>query len=517
MILRDYQIEACVKALAAWKEHDSLMEVLPTGMGKTEIFVRLASDWDQGRVLVVAPQIELVSQAAKKIAQRTGVAPGIEQGINRSNESEWGRSPFIVGSKQSLTSKERYRRLRDVGLVIVDECHLAATKLYEEMLSYYQDQGAKVLGVTATPKRHDKRAMGNLFEDCPFEMYICDAIPQGWLVPPKSHCVQIESMDLSQVATTKSDFKDSELAKILEQEAVVFEIADVTARESGSLKTAVFCHSVNEARAVAHLLVDRYKLKADFICSDKTLCTDERRQEVLTSFTEDPDGIQIVANVGVLTTGWDFPGLEHIVMARPTKSVALYTQIFGRGTRPLPGTVDFAGSSPLLRCDAIASSAKPHFKVTDLCDLSLEHKLVGAEDVLGGKMGLEVVERAKQLNTNTGEAKDLSAVLAKAQEEIEKEEAERKRRAQVQAEARYKRLDVDPFDAHQRGNVDMRKPSRARIPFGKHKGQPISAVPTGYLKWALREGVFRAPWLHASAVAELKVRQGGAVPTAAHS
>lgn len=516
MNLRDYQIEACLADLAAWKEHDSVLNVLPTGMGKTEIFVYLASQWEEGRVLVVAPQIELVSQAARKISQRTGVLPGIEQGVNRSNESEWGRSPFVVGSKQSLCgAKKRYLRLKEIGLVIVDEAHLAMTNLYAEMIGHFRDQGAKVLGVTATPKRHDGRAMRNLFEDCPFEMGIDDAIPQGWLVPPKARCVQIESMDLSGVGTTAGDFKDSELAKVLEQESVVFEIAEVTARESGKLKTVVFCHSVVEARAVAHLLTDRYKIKADWVCGDRKLCPKDRREEILRSFTEDPDGLQVVTNVGVLTTGWDFPGLEHIVMARPTKSVALYTQIFGRGTRPLPGVVDFAGSTPLLRQEAIAASAKPHFKVTDLCDNSLEHKLVGAEDVLGGKMGLAVVQKAKDLSRAAGEAKPLSEVLEEAQRQVaEEEEKERRRRAAVAAEARYKSVDVDPFDVHQRGNADMRPPSRALIPFGKHRGKPVSAIPTGYLQWGLNKGVFRSGWLHQAVVSELKARQQGAVPTA---
>ncbi len=170
----------------------------------------------------------------------------------------------------------------------------------------------------------------------------------------------------------------------LEATETVYEIAEVTARESGKLKTAVYCSSVAEAQLVAERLVDNYGLKADWICADQKLCTDQRRKEVLTSFQEDPQGVQFLCNVGILTIGWDFPALEHIVMARPTKSLSLYTQIFGRGTRPLEGVVDFDASTPETRLAAIAGSLKPHFRMTDLVDASMEHKIVTSVDVLGG-------------------------------------------------------------------------------------------------------------------------------------
>lgn len=516
MILRDYQSKAIADIHESWIFHNSVMAVLATGLGKTVIFSEIARRWKRGRVLVTVPQLELIEQACQKIRLATGEDPAVEQGSRRSFEFYASmRSQFIVGSKQSLTGKsKRYKKFADVGLVVVDECHGATTAIYKEMLDHFIAQGAQVLGVTATPKRHDGKAMANIFEACAFNLDICEAVPRGWLVPARAQCIQLESLDLTGVSTRGAggDFKESELAKVMEDEKVVYEIAEVTARESGSLKTAVFCASVKEARAVAELLNDRYHLKADWVCGDKVLCDDARRKGVLDSFTGDPDGVQIVCNVGVLTTGWDFPGLEHIVMARPTRSLSLYTQIFGRATRPLPGVVDFAGSTPESRVAAIAASGKPHFKMTDLRDNAMQHKLVTAVDVLGGDMGIEVINRAKTAVNKAGGPVDVEKILeaARQSEEAARAEKERRQRAAVEARAKYKAVEVDPFDPYSRGGVDMGTKTKAkgvRMLFGKHKGKPVNTVPTGYLSWVLNNTNMREGWFKQAIVAELKSRK----------
>jgi superfamily II DNA or RNA helicase len=461
-----------------------------------------------GRVLVVAPLIELIGQAAKKIRKITGNMPAIEQGTNWSNESAWARNQFIVGSKQTLTSKsKRFQRFVDVGLVVLDEADVMLTKPVAEMVDWFIERGAKVLGVTATAKRGDGRAMKNMYETCAYEMSIADAIPLGWLVSPKAHCIQLESLDLSEVGTkgANGDFKDGELARVMEDDKVVCEVAEVTAAESANLKTVVYCAGVEEARKVAHRLVDHYHLKADWVCGDQRLCDSSRRREVIRSFTQDPQGVQIVCNVGVLTRGWDFPGLEHIVMARPTKSLNLFTQIMGRGTRPLEGVVDFENSTPELRIAAIANSSKPHFKVTDLRDNALQHKLVSTVDVLGGKMGLEVLKAAKKKLASADQAIDVNEALNEAQRELESKE--RRRLARLEAKAKYKRVEADPFDPHQRGTVSKNGGRVVRMIFGKYKGQPLSEIPTDYLRHMVSENKVRQPWLKGAMWGEINRRR----------
>lgn len=507
VVLRDYQDAALTAILREFLGRQAVMIELPTGCGKTEVFVALAEGWQLGRVLVVVPTIELIGQAAKKIFKRTGIEPGIEQGKRRSNESSWGRSQFVVGCRPSLCSKDRYKRFSGIGLVIVDECHLAETAANKEMLDYFREQGAYVLGVSATPKRKAAKIQSSIFEVCAFQMSLADAIHNGWLAPPVAHCVQIESLDLSTVRTVAGDFNQEELAKVMEEERVVFEIAEVVSRESGRMKTIVFCASIKEAMAVSDLLVDKYGLKSAWICGDKTLVDDDRRHDILQSFQHDPNGIQIVCNVGVLTTGYDFPGLEHIVVARPTKSLTLYTQILGRGTRTLPGTVDFHPSTAETRKAAIAASGKPHFKITDMADNSLEHKLISVADVMGGQLGSAVIERAKVAMQRTREPVSVDQALldAKRELELEQEEIARRKRAAVEAKANYRRVEVDVFDESQRGEIHDRTEKVRLMKFGKYKDRPMSEVPLDYLRWAVKQEYLK--FAHGGMFQELKRRK----------
>jgi superfamily II DNA or RNA helicase len=522
--LRPYQADCITAIRESWQRVDSTLVEMATGLGKTEVFTEIARTWEQGRVLVVCPLIQLIGQARKKITKRTGVSPGIEQASLRASNHEWAYDSFIVASKQTLctkskaTGKRRFERFENIGLVIVDEAHLSITDEYLSFLDHFRSRGAKVLGVTATAKRHDKRAMGIFYKDCPYQYGIATAVDDGWLVPAITECVQLKTLDLSGVKTSVTthgrDFNEKELNEKLEATETVYEIAEVTARESGTLKTAVYCSSVIEAQLVAERLADNYGLKSDWICADQRKCTDQRRQEVLTSFQEDPHGVQILCNVGILTIGWDFPGLEHIVMARPTKSLPLYTQIFGRGTRPLEGIVDFDGSNAETRRAAIAGSMKPHFRVTDLVDASMEHKIVTSVDVLGGRYSVEVVERVKKAAAGAPIQIDQALLEEKRRIEQEREEAERKRRAQVQAKADYAKVRVDPFDKHARmtGGVQRKEPG-ARFLFGRHKGQRVADAPTHYLRW-FKETIKTAPqWLAAAVNKELDVRAGKASGT----
>jgi type I site-specific restriction endonuclease len=213
----------------------------------------------------------------------------------------------------------------------------------------------------------------------------------------------------------------------------------------------------------------------------------------------------------VLTTGWDFPGLEHIVMARPTKSLSLYTQILGRATRPLPGVVDFPDSTPELRRAAIFDSAKPNFKMTDLVDISLSHRICTTIDALEGEMDESLRDRLIAEVTDQGIV-DMQRKMEELKRKIEDEErtkkaqeAERVRRQQMLFEARrrqgirahveYDTVAVDVLDApgiKQKGQPRVHKGPTAI--FGKYKGIPLKDIPIGYLSWKLANIEKLPPW-----------------------
>lgn len=503
MKLRDYQLEACLAACREWDAgRKRVLLTLATGLGKTVIFAELSRLMvNQGkRVLVIAPSIELVGQAAGKIQRVTGVRPAIEQAENWSNEDGSVRSPVVVSCKASLVSRmrdgrRRFERLREIGLVVIDEAHYAATADYRDIVEHFD---CLTLGVTATPRRHDGEALGKLFDVAPFTMGIREGIDQGWLVGCTAHCLQLQSLDLGPVKTQGGDFVASQLGRAMEGDDVVFEVAAATAAESEGRKTIVFCVSVDQAIKTTQVLKEHHGIRAEFVCGDKSRCTDSQREAVLGSFQRDPKGVQVVCNVGVLTTGFDFPGLQHIVMARPTKSTPLFTQIFGRGTRALDGVVDFPESTPASRRAAIAASGKPTWKFTDLRDMSLKHELVTPVDVLGGSLSDAARARVKKALEEANEARDIDEVIQEVEAKIHAEaEAERARLAKLRAEAAFKRVTHDPFlEAFRVTHESAPKRERgARMPFGKYKGQLVRDVPRSYLAWLMREAKPKQGWL----------------------
>jgi superfamily II DNA or RNA helicase len=155
----------------------------------------------------------------------------------------------------------------------------------------------------------------------------------------------------------------------------------------------------------------------------------------------------------VLTEGFDDPGIQCVVMAKPTKSRSLYAQMVGRGTRPLPG-VDQHDTAEARRA-AIAASAKPCVTVLDFVGNSGRHKLVTTADILGGKVSEEAREKAKKKIEEKGEAADIREELEAAELEALREIEEAKKRAAADkahlvARASYSLTYVDPFSAWQR-------------------------------------------------------------------
>ena len=198
-------------------------------------------------------------------------------------------------------------------------------------------------------------------------------------------------------------------------------------------------------------------------------------------------------------------------MARPTKSKPLYTQIFGRGTRPLPGIVDFEGSTPESRRAAIAASAKPRFLMIDLVDATMAHKIVTSPDVMAGEWGMEVTERVKEKLLENEAAAELDEIMLDAVRELsdEKERKERDKRKRIQAEALYSYQDIDPFSGRA-GSIKKRpkKEQGARFPFGRFRGILVKNVDTWYLRSAIYNNKPRltAGWLRGAVLKELKRR-----------
>ena len=459
MILREYQ-SACLKAINhSFVDFDSTLAVLATGAGKTVIFAELIRQNQPMRAMVLAHRQELIAQARMKIEDIAGVECEVEMADMTAMVSLYGRAPVVVSTVQTQISggkgTERMRRFNpmDFGLLIIDEAHHAASSSYRRIIDHYrQNPNLKVLGVTATPDRTDELALGEIFESVAFDYEIIDAIHGGYLVPIDQQFVTVSDLDFSRVRTTAGDLNGSDLAALMEQEKNMQEVAAASIQIIGDKRTIVFTASVKQAETLSNIFNRHCAGMSGWVCG-KT--NKESRRTLLEEFKTGK--IQVVVNCGVLTEGYDNPSVEIIVMARPTKSRSLYSQMVGRGTRPLPGVIDGIETADG-RKDAIANSAKPSVLVCDFVGNSGRHKLMTSADILGGKSSEEAIALAVENAKESGGRKQMSKLLDEAEIELQNARLQAAEKARLEHEARKARLvanasytmsKVDPFDRYQ--------------------------------------------------------------------
>jgi superfamily II DNA or RNA helicase len=362
--LRPYQEKAVRKSIEHLKTYRSTLIVMPTGTGKTIVFVHIAGV-AKGKVLMLAHRDELVGQAQRSVKKILGINTGIEKAEKHSSNEK-----IIIGSVQTLRGKrlEKFNP-NTFSLIIVDEAHRAVAKSYKNIIAHFT--GAKVIGVTATPDRTDKKSLGDVFESVAFEYGTIDAISDGWLVEPIAKRVKIKDINLSDVKTSGGDLNQEQLECKIGNTKSLHAIAKPLIELSGDRKTIIYTPGVQSAHELSEVLNGEKQGCSRAI--DGTTPIEERRA-ILSDFNNGK--IQHIVNCQILTEGFDSPGVSCIAIARPTKSRLLYAQMLGRGLRLFEG--------------------KNNCLVIDYIDVTERHDLCSPEDALGGDLGENIIEQAKQ-------------------------------------------------------------------------------------------------------------------------
>lgn len=398
MIPRDYQhesLDAIAAALAAdvWSQ----MLVLPTGGGKTVVFALLRAKlnaWLQGvpwiaqRMLIIAHRDELLQQAREKlIAANPDLAVEIEQGDAEATPM----AEVVIASIQTLAARS-CARLRRLGpdrfrIVVVDEAHHAAAESYQSVLRELgvlppldlipkaRDRmalhaarvkvqqwwsatrpGKLLLGVTATPNRSDAIGLEWTFRQVVYQKTLRWMIEAGYLVPPRGFVVET-GLSLDTVKTIGGDFQQKGLAAIVNTRARNEAIAAAWQEHAADRSTIVFGVDVQHAKDLAAAFEAR-GVRA--LSVDGSASTDERRA-ALSAFAD--GSLRVLTNCALFTEGFDEPRIGCVVLARPTQSQTLYSQMVGRGLRLFDGKADCV--------------------VLDGVDNSQRHSLVSLGDLFG--------------------------------------------------------------------------------------------------------------------------------------
>jgi superfamily II DNA or RNA helicase len=498
MNLRPYQHESVRRVEAEWKDHRSTLLVLPTGCGKTVVFSEIIRRAFPRRALVLAHREELVFQARDKVRTMTGWRVDVEMGEARAEMAcMFGGPRVVVSTIQTQAAGGdgggRMSRFdpRLFGVVVIDEAHHAPASSYRKVLNWYgTNPDLRILGVTATPDRADEEALGQVFESVSFDYEVLDAIQDGWLVPITQQMVHVEGLDFSGCRTTSGDLNGADLAAVMEYEKNLHRVVAPAIEIAGNRRTLVFCASVDHAERVCEMFNRHKDGMAAWVCgkTDK-----EERRKILSDFST--GRVQVVCNCGVLTEGFDNPGVEVVVMARPTKSRALYAQMAGRGTRPADEIAHELNDheSPEARRALIEASCKPSCLIVDFVGNSGRHKLMTSADILGGNMSEQVRDMAVA-KAREGKPVRMNEALREAEDEIEADkQREAARRARLTARAKYTAQKIDPFDVFQvhpvaeRGWDRGKRLSDAQAAILRKQGIEPDDMPYGQARQLLNE------------------------------
>jgi len=356
--LRPYQRE-CIEAIETAKTNRQLV-ALPTGTGKTIIFTTVAKNRN-GRTLILAHRDELIQQAVDKLEM---VWDGVNVGVVKAERNEVNKQ-VIVGSVQTVSRENRLEQLpNDFDLIVSDECHHSRAATYCRIYKYLgvmAEDGEELqtdtlhLGVTATPERTDRLGLSDIFDKIVFHRNIQDFIPD-YLCDLR--CIQVAThVNIDGVDTWAGDLDPRGLSKLLNTANCNELIVEAWKEHALGRLTLVFTTDVAHAEDLCKAF-QAADIKAAWVCGETPL--DERR-DILAKFAQRK--IEVLTNCAVLCEGYDNPALDCIILARPTQSRLLYTQMLGRGTRTFPGKDDCV--------------------ILDVACISTEHDLVSFPSLFG--------------------------------------------------------------------------------------------------------------------------------------
>lgn len=418
--LRPYQAEAIASLDEGWLDPVVRHQLvcLATGGGKTVVFSALAKREAErgGRALILAHTDELIDQAIDKFQRSTGMRAGKEKASSYASRFE----RVVVGSVQTLQGDLRLSSWprHHFNLVVVDEAHRSLAAGYQKVLSHFVAGGARVVGVTATADRGDKRALGEFYQRVAYDYGLLAAVRDGWLVRPIVKTMPV-SIDLRGVKTKQTtDGADLDRTEVGHRLAPFMDaIAEAIKAEIGGEKVLLFLPSVETAQVMARALTQA-GVSADWVCGDKKLCPDRADRVARHKRGE----FQALTNMAVLTEGYDDDSVKNIVCLRATKIRSLYCQIIGRGTRPLASIVPQlnAAANAFERVQLIKQSGKPHVRILDFLWLYEKHDLCTPASLVTKDQRVKELLDGRDGDLIDSEAQAERDLLKKLEDEVRK-------------------------------------------------------------------------------------------------
>jgi superfamily II DNA or RNA helicase len=389
-----------------------MLNVLATGMGKTNVITwQMEAFCQRGlkKQMAMAHREELLGQLSARVAS---LCPDFYVTQEGAGEKADPAADICVASVQSVGRLDnRCIEIFKPEVIFTDEAHRSAAPTYQcayEKAGVYSNQCYSI-GMTATPHRMDNQPVFGHSDLTPYQIVsysktLTQAIREGWLCDIRGYRCK-SSVDISKIASDFGDYDAKELNDAINVEArniLAFnqwrEVAD------GKL-TIVFCVSVEHAKSVTTTFTSR-GVNARYV---EGKMHREDRKDVIEMFKDGK--LTVLVNVDIATEGLDVPKAECVLILRPTKSFALYTQMIGRVARTLPGIIDGFPEQDQAeeRISRILSSEKPSgivIEIVDKSDDAVQRMLPSIASSLGlpprmnmeGKTSTEVAESLEKID-----------------------------------------------------------------------------------------------------------------------
>lgn len=325
--LRPYQQKDKDSIILEWKKNNSLLYQLPTGGGKSVVIENIVLDFKDEKILILAHKRELVFQMKRRLEER-----GLKVGIIIGSIEENINSNILIASVRTVTRDKRIDFIlsKKFDRIFVDEAHHIRTSSYENVIDKYQIQNPKLklLGVTATPYRKDRKPLNKYFNTLICGESVAELQKQGYLANFKTFYTPVPNID-EEVEENGGDYQITSLSNYMRKAQMLQFLVDSYKKEGKNKQMIVFCVDKKHAKEVKLKYEENGYTNISHIDSDTDL---NERKTILSNFANNK--VQIITCIETLTEGVDLPETKCIQLARPTQSLVLYMQMVGRGSRP---------------------------------------------------------------------------------------------------------------------------------------------------------------------------------------
>lgn len=389
--LRDYQERLISDIFSAWEEgHKNVLGVSVTGSGKTvvlsEVVRRLAVPTcvmaHRGEIVAqLSETLALVGITHRIIASKSTVAMCVARHVRKFGRSYvHNQSPVGVASVQTLVKRldKLHQWVSTLRLMVCDESHHAVASQYLTIFNKLHAD-CKMLGVTATPDRCDRKSLARVqsgvfdtMVEGPSARWL---IEQGYLTPYKYYAPPPSiHMDEEDISPGTGDFKTEAVRQKSHESRIVGDVIGTYQKFANGKQALVFTVDVETSHEISNAFNDA-GIRAAAV-SGKT--PDQMRNAIMEKFEQ--KHVQIAANTSLFDEGLDIKSVDCTIMARPTNSIVLFRQQIGRCLRP-----SYAPGMPLdtaeQRRAAIAASDKPYAIIIDHVENYLRHGLPDSDRV----------------------------------------------------------------------------------------------------------------------------------------